>query len=177
MAYHNSSVAPTSAKAGAGATGVVPPESFVARARALIRSWPAWFAPAGVGVLAAAGLVFVGAIDPNTPGHFPTCPLLEFTGTYCVGCGTLRALHALVHLDFSGFIHMNPALAAVIPYVALSWASWLRRTITGRPRTWLAPAWVIRAVLVLILAYWVIRNVPALAPWLAPGGVVAPAFA
>ena len=130
----------------------------------------------GVGLAAVAGLVVVGVIDPNVSGHFPTCLLLELTGTYCVGCGTLRALHALVHLDFLGFAHMNPALVVVLPYLALSWASWVRRTVTGRPRTWLAPAWVIRMVIVLIFVYWIARNVPALAPWLAPGGVVAPAF-
>ena len=30
--------------------------------------------------------VFVAAVDPNTPGHYPVCPLLRLTGLYCPGC-------------------------------------------------------------------------------------------
>jgi len=144
--------------------------------RAWLRTLPAWTGPIGVGCLAAGALAVVAGVDPNVPGHYPACPWYALTGTYCVGCGTLRALHALLHGDLAGFLHDNPALVFVIPYVALTWASWLRRSVTGRPRTWLAPAWVIWTVMGLILAYWVVRNVPALAPWLAPGGVVAPLF-
>jgi len=44
---------------------------------------------------------------------------------------------------------------------------WLRRRGWDRPRTWLAPPWVIWALLVVVLAYWVLRNVPAFS-WLAP---------
>ena len=44
---------------------------------------------------------------------------------------------------------------------------WARRTITGRVRTTMAPAWVLYGILGVILAYWVARNVPGWT-WLSP---------
>ncbi|MFD0477703.1 DUF2752 domain-containing protein [Nonomuraea thailandensis] len=66
---------------------------------------------APLGVAAAAGAVFavVGVIDPNEPGHYPTCPFLWATGLYCPGCGTLRTVHALAHLDPVAALGLNPS--------------------------------------------------------------------
>ena len=57
-------------------------------------------APPGAGgmrtglALAAAVLIF--AFDPATTWWFPSCPLRAVTGWLCPGCGSLRALHALL---------------------------------------------------------------------------------
>jgi hypothetical protein len=71
---------------------------------------------------------------------------------------------------------MNPALLLAIPYLLWAWAFWLLRSLGKAQRKRLAPAWAIWALFGAILSYWVLRNVPAFAEWLAPGGVVAPAF-
>ncbi|MGW5120324.1 DUF2752 domain-containing protein, partial [Streptomyces noursei] len=44
---------------------------------------------APVGTLAAvtAAFAWVGAVDPNEPGHYPVCPLLHLTGLLCPACG------------------------------------------------------------------------------------------
>ncbi|MDR1825184.1 MAG: DUF2752 domain-containing protein [Bifidobacteriaceae bacterium] len=145
--------------------------------QAIAARWPRWAAPAAVGLLAATGLALLAAVDPNEPGHYPTCPSLWLTGLYCPGCGSLRALHALTRLDFAGAAQMNPALLVALPYVVWAWGRWLWSSLDlGPPRRWLAPAWVIWTVLTLVMAYWLLRNIPALAPWLAPAGVVAPAL-
>jgi hypothetical protein len=123
--------------------------------------------PLGVGAVAMAGVAYVAAIDPNAAGHYPTCPFLAITGWYCPGCGALRAVHALAHGDLVTALARNPLVVVALGYVVLGWALWLHRAATGRARRWLAPPWVLYGVLGVILAFWVLRNVPGWT-WLSP---------
>lgn len=122
--------------------------------------------PALVALGAVAAVAYVGAVDPETPGHYPTCPFLYVTGAYCPGCGSLRAVHALARGDVGTALARNPlTLACAVALVAL-WAAWLRRRLTGAPRR-VAPAWVVYAFLGVVLAFWLLRNLPGFA-FLAP---------
>lgn len=58
-------------------------------------------------------------VDPVTARFFPQCPSRLLTGYDCPGCGTSRALHALVHLRISEAWHYNAALFFAIPLMAL----------------------------------------------------------
>lgn len=124
-------------------------------------------APAAVLLGAAAGLAYLGAVDPNQAGHYPTCPFLLVTGLSCPGCGSLRALHALAHLDLAGALARNPFTVLATVLLADSWLRWLRRRVRGTERTVAAPAWAIWALLVAICLFWVLRNLPGTA-WLGP---------
>lgn len=42
------------------------------------------------------------------------CPIRHFTGIPCAGCGMSRALVCLLHLDFRGYLHNNPALVPCV---------------------------------------------------------------
>src|SRR6478736_1366514 len=110
--------------------------------------------------VAAVGLVAV--VDPNQPGHYPTCPFLFLTGMYCPGCGSLRALHDLTQLALAGAWGMNPLLVLAVPVVVAAWVGWTVRTARGRPRTLVVPARAINGLAVLVLLYWVARNIPVL---------------
>ncbi|MDR1426699.1 MAG: DUF2752 domain-containing protein [Bifidobacteriaceae bacterium] len=132
--------------------------------------------PVACVLAAGAVMVLLQRVSPLTPGRYPLCPLFALTGTYCPGCGALRGLHALGQGNLAGVLRMSPALMPALGYVAAAWFAWCRRAWTGQGRRWLAPAWVLWVLLGLIVAYWIARNVPDLAPWLAPGGVPAPAF-
>ena len=123
--------------------------------------------PLGLGAVGLIGAGYVTVVDPNAAGHYPTCPFLAVTGWYCPGCGALRAMHALGHGDVITALARNPFAVVAFGYLAVTWLLWLRRTITGRPTRWLAPAWVLHGVLGLILAFWVLRNVPGWT-WLSP---------
>jgi Protein of unknown function (DUF2752) len=71
------------------------------------------------GTLALGGAVaLVGALDPNAPGHFPTCPVLALTGWWCPFCGGLRAVHALVHGDPATAVARNPLVPLFVVFVA-----------------------------------------------------------
>jgi hypothetical protein len=135
------------------------------RSRSRVRAAAAPFAVAA-GALGVGALL--GTVDPHVPGFYPVCPSYALTGLYCPGCGTLRALHDLWHLDLAGAWSMNPLAVLALPFLVASWLAWARRAVTGAPRRWISPPWVPRALLLVVLAFWVLRNVPALSPYLAP---------
>ena len=122
-----------------------------------------------VGAVAAAGAValLVHAVDPNEAGHYPTCPFLMITGWWCPGCGSLRALHALSDGDVGSALARNPLTVVMLGVLVFLWAGSVRRAWTGRPRTTLAPAWVLWGFLGVVLSFWVLRNLPGMT-WLSP---------
>ncbi|WP_328772318.1 DUF2752 domain-containing protein [Streptomyces sp. NBC_00286] len=123
--------------------------------------------PGGVFAAVAGAFAYVAAVDPNEPGHYPACPLFQYTGVYCPGCGGLRSAHAFVHGDFAAALQAN-ALAVVAYFVfAVLWTLWVVRSVRGRPMSFeLRPVhqWGIGAVL---LVFTVVRNLP-FGGWLHP---------
>ncbi|MFF4831164.1 DUF2752 domain-containing protein [Streptomyces sp. NPDC001315] len=116
--------------------------------------------PAGVLAAVVGAFAYVGAVDPNEPGHYPVCPLLRYTGVYCPGCGGLRSAHAFVHGDFLAALQDNAA--AVLGYLgfAVVWTVWVVRAVRGRPlRIDLGTAhlWTLG---VALLVFTVVRNLP-----------------
>jgi hypothetical protein len=133
------------------------------------RTWPALRAGPPLAAAAAAGaaVAYVALVDPNQAGHYPTCPFLALTGLYCPGCGALRAVHALSRGDLATAASLNVLVVAAVPLLVALWSGWARRRWTGVPRTWLAPGWLLWALLAVVLGFAVLRNLPAVA-WLAP---------
>jgi hypothetical protein len=111
--------------------------------------------PVGREVLAAVVLssivVLLYGLDPATSKFFPRCPFRSLTGLYCPGCGSLRAMHRLLHGNLGGALTMNSLMVLSLPGMAA-----LSVRPSWRYRTWLP--WVALAVL---LAYGVARNVHA----------------
>jgi len=116
--------------------------------------------PLGVAAAALVSAGYVAAVDPNAAGHYPTCPFLFLTGWYCPGCGALRAVHAMAHGDFMTALDRNPFTVVAVGYLVVTWFMWFQRSARGRPLRWLAPPWVLYAVLGAILTFWVLRNIP-----------------
>ena len=46
-------------------------------------------------------------LNPSEHQIFPRCIFNSLTGYYCPGCGSQRAIHSLLHLDFAGVIGNN----------------------------------------------------------------------
>ncbi|GAA1777887.1 MULTISPECIES: DUF2752 domain-containing protein [Streptomonospora] len=129
-------------------------------------------APLLLGAAGIAGATLLHFVDPNEAGHYPTCPWLLVTGTWCPGCGAMRAVHALTELDVVGALQMNALLLAVAPFIAYSYLRWLYRSFRpAPPRTAPAkavhPGWLY-LFLGVLMAFWVVRNLP-FGQFLAPG--------
>ncbi|WP_326765048.1 DUF2752 domain-containing protein [Streptomyces sp. NBC_01591] len=123
--------------------------------------------PVGVMAVVVGTFGYVGAVDPNQPGHYPLCPLLRFTGLYCPGCGGLRSAHAVAHGDIAAALGSNALAVVGYAVFAVLWTVWTVRAARGRPMSIAAkPAvwWGIGAVL---LIFSVVRNLPI-------GSVLAP---
>lgn len=116
--------------------------------------------PAGTLAAVAGALAYVGAVDPNEPGHYPVCPLLRYTGIWCPGCGGLRSAHAVVHGDLPAALHANAAAVAGYAAFAVLWLLWAVAAARGRPlrldpsraRLWAAGT--------LLAAFTLLRNLP-----------------
>ena len=59
-----------------------------------------------VGILAGVSIYF--AVHPADSVYFPPCPFYLLTGFQCPGCGSQRAIHSLLHLDFKQAFLYNP---------------------------------------------------------------------
>ncbi|MEU8969678.1 DUF2752 domain-containing protein [Streptomyces monashensis] len=123
--------------------------------------------PGALLAVVAAAFAYVGAVDPNEPGHYPVCPLYRLTGLYCPGCGGLRSAHAFVHGDLLTALRDNALGVAGYLGFAVLWTVWTVRTARGRPlRPYLGRAhlWGVGACLLVFTA---VRNLPS-GDWLHP---------
>ncbi|MEU9720212.1 DUF2752 domain-containing protein [Streptomyces sp. NPDC047976] len=117
---------------------------------------------------AVAAFAYVGAVDPNEPGHYPVCPLFRLTGVLCPGCGGLRSAHAFATGDLAAALGANAVAVAGYLVLAAFTALWLLRAFRGGPvpRIALRPAWW-WGIGAVVLAFSIVRNLPfgsALAP-------------
>lgn len=122
----------------------------------------------GLGAIGVA--VLLAGFDPNAAGSIlPPCPFLALTGWLCPGCGSTRALHALLHGDLVRALAMNPLLVIASPVLA-----WMALNAAGAnpPGRRLLMPWSAnpKSWLVVLLGYGVLRNLPWMPfSWLAPG--------
>ena len=107
----------------------------------------------------AAGFLYL--FNPNASTVYPTCPFLALTGCYCPGCGSLRALHQLLHGHALAAFGLNPLMVLSAPFVGYSLASYFVLAATGRTlqKVFVKPG-LIRLVLGCIILFGVLRNVP-----------------
>ncbi|MGA2099460.1 MAG: DUF2752 domain-containing protein [Candidatus Sulfotelmatobacter sp.] len=127
-------------------------------------------------LLAGCGLLLLRVFDPATSIVFPPCPLHYFTGLYCPGCGSLRAMHQLLHGNLREAWALNPLAVLLLPFVAYGLTSEALRHLRGYglPRLFIPAVWI-RALGVAVILFGIARNLP-LHPFnlLAPGAMLHP---
>jgi hypothetical protein len=130
---------------------------------------------------AAVAFVMLRVFDPATSGVFPPCPVRYLTGWYCPGCGSLRAVHQLLHGNLRAAWAMNPLTVILLPFLtyglgafALDEVRGLDMRVPRLPQVFLPAAWI-RALGVAIILFGIVRNLP-LHPFnlLAPGAMLHP---
>jgi len=107
-------------------------------------------------------LVVLYFFSPTTYSFFPKCPFYTLTGFNCPGCGSQRALHALLHGDLTAAVNYNLLFVVSLPFIAAYFGLKLLSIIKGgRMSLYLFdhPNAPVLAVL-LVLIFWVVRNLP-----------------
>ena len=105
----------------------------------------------------AAWLYF--SFDPASTGLFPKCMFLQFTGYKCPGCGSQRAVHAMLNGDFATAWRMNAMLVASLPVIAVLLVAELARTRNNAFYRRINSRVVISACTAGILGWWIMRNI------------------
>jgi hypothetical protein len=103
-----------------------------------------------LGVVVAGGVLILYVVNPAASSIYPPCPLHSLTGLYCPGCGSLRAMHQLLHGEIWAAVRLSPLMVASIPVLCLLLA------FRNRPYH----PWVCWCALGVLLAYGILRNIP-----------------
>jgi len=111
--------------------------------------------------LAMALLYFF--IYPMHGKYFPKCLFYSFTGLYCPGCGSQRAMVALLHGDILTALHDNLFAVIALPFLAYSFILSCLNTIGKEHfnvKIFYSPFFV-KAVLILVIVFGIVRNISA----------------
>lgn len=116
--------------------------------------------------LALAGLLVLGLLcimlwpHPEASGNFPPCPVRHYTGLLCPGCGTLRALHELLHGHFGAAFQYNPLTVIFLPFLLYAGVSRLSKIFFQKqlPRLMTRP-WMSWGILLVVIVFGILRNV------------------
>lgn len=121
-----------------------------------------WGAPLVVAASSTAVCAAIWVGDPTTPhGPLPVCPTKALLGIDCPGCGSLRMLYSLMHGDVAAAARFNAL--GLVAVVLLVWAyfAWTSARVGGRRlRSWQHQRWAPLITMALVLAWFVVRNIP-----------------
>ena len=128
----------------------------------LIQVLPFWrwrFVLLGLAALPCLAMVY--ARNPAEQGFYPPCLFYALTGLHCPGCGTLRGLHQLLHGNLIAAFGYNPYTMLALPVIGYAFLSALLLSAYGKrlPTVFVHPI-LIWGLLVAVLSFWVLRNVP-----------------
>ena len=100
-------------------------------------------------------------VSPTSSAFFPKCAFLLLTGLKCPGCGSQRAVHALLHADLASAFAHNALLVLSLPYLALlsGVRLYVHRHSASSLRATLESPLAIRTYFVIAIAFWIARNV------------------
>ncbi|MEP7318826.1 MAG: DUF2752 domain-containing protein [Panacibacter sp.] len=105
--------------------------------------------------------------------YFPKCFFYLLTGLHCPGCGSQRAIVALLHGNFIDALHNNVLAVAALPLLLYSFIALCINTFTKKiigQKIFYTPLFV-KIVLSVVIVFTILRNIPSypfnlLAPYL-----------
>ncbi|MBS1731176.1 MAG: DUF2752 domain-containing protein [Bacteroidetes bacterium] len=117
----------------------------------------------GIAILMVILLYLI--FDARGPGSFfPECPFHALTGLYCPGCGSQRALSALLHGDFMEALHDNLLAMISLPFLFLSafyyLVNFFREEKMKLP--FFYTSWFVWTVLTCVIIFTILRNIPSM---------------
>lgn len=103
----------------------------------------------------AIGAVVLYLFPPDRYAFYPVCPIHQYTGLLCPGCGATRAFAALLHGHVAEALRLNALVLVVFPGLLIYGLCLYRRH--GK---WLAvPSFVSGALLLVAAIFTIARNV------------------
>jgi len=113
-----------------------------------------------IAIIAVAAIWFY-RFNPAEDELFLKCPFKTVTGWDCPGCGSQRAIHELLHLNFGKAFYYNPLMVSLIPYVMLGFAFEIDSVKNRFPKTrkFLFGTKAIFILLIVIIVFFVMRNI------------------
>jgi hypothetical protein len=117
-------------------------------------------APLGVAAVAASGCVFLWLANPTVPGGIiPVCPTKALLGIDCPGCGSMRMVYSVLHLDVPSALHYNAVGFVAVVMLVWAFGAWTYGRVVGRRViSWQHLRWSAPTVLAVTLAWFVVRN-------------------
>lgn len=112
-------------------------------------------------VLVATSFGALYLMDPEDSSFFPPCPFHAVTRLHCPGCGTLRAIHQLLHGKIAAAFAFNPLTVLVLPFLGYAFLSYIVRMVNGKgfPTIFIPAIWI-RAFLGGVILFAILRNIP-----------------
>ena len=97
---------------------------------------------------------------PERHGFYPQCPVFRYLHVLCPGCGSTRALAAMVHGRITEALHYNALVVLLVPvalaYLASAYWKALGKEVFAWPRV---PTAVLAALATACVLFGVLRNV------------------
>lgn len=109
----------------------------------------------GLGVLSLVAVLLYFSFSPEKGLFFPKCPLYQYLGIYCSGCGSQRAIHDLLHLRIGDAISHNVLL---LPALFVLMQHGLVKTKVLKSKSFLNYRYAPIIVLIVVLLFMFLRN-------------------
>ena len=111
-------------------------------------------------IVALAVLYYL--FNPAKYSFFPKCPFYSLTGFNCPGCGSQRAINALLHGNLKSAAGDNFLLVASLPFLAVHFFYKIKSAYLKTDTRWailynpLTP----KIIFCVVVLFWVFRNIP-----------------
>ena len=89
---------------------------------------------------------------------FISCPFYKITGYQCSGCGSQRAFHEILHLNFREAFHQNALVLIAIPYFSLIFFTSFFQEKFAKLRQLLIGKKTILVLFIFIILFGIFRN-------------------
>ena len=96
--------------------------------------------------------------DPSETWWMPKCPVYFITGIECPGCGSQRAVYALLHGDIEKAFEENALLLVMIPFLLVMTYSELTREKNPGLYRRMSHPWIIIGIIILVFGWTLFRN-------------------
>lgn len=99
-------------------------------------------------------------INPSEYNFFPKCPLYTYSGIYCAGCGSQRAIHQIINGNIITGIRHNYLLVLVFAVLSYKTGLFVLNKIYNKAHTDIFhKPMSTKIILVLVLLFWALRNI------------------